>query len=237
MAKIISKGFVINLINYDVFDQIITILDEKGDKYSLISFGSRKIESKNGRHLVVGNFNENEYFPSRTKNKIGRLKKTSTILPIPWKIHDYLSFHLINEYLNLITFRDKKVFLFYKNIINILKSFKYKDITIIIYILIYIINTNNLMISKTNCSLCYSKNVNFIQLKTYLWFCGNCIYTHQEKNIFKNNEILDLLFKLINKSEINTKITIEIAIDLIFFLQKIILDLLGISFKCLNKVK
>lgn len=69
MSLTISNGYIIRLIDFQVFDQIVTILFEDGSKTSLISLGSKKINSKNARNLIIGNFNENEFFSARNKDR------------------------------------------------------------------------------------------------------------------------------------------------------------------------
>lgn len=79
MAAQIVKGYIVKRMDYQLNDEIITILAENGQLISCISLGSRKIISKNGRNLFLGNFCEFEIFIARTENKLSRLKKCNAI--------------------------------------------------------------------------------------------------------------------------------------------------------------
>jgi DNA repair protein RecO (recombination protein O) len=75
MAETILTGYLINKVNYDVFDEIITFLIPNGKKITCISKGSKKIESKNARNLFLGALIEFEIFQSRSEDKMSKLKK------------------------------------------------------------------------------------------------------------------------------------------------------------------
>ena len=62
MSESVIKGYLIAKQDYRDSDEVITFIDENGVKYSCLSLGSRKIESKNGRNLFLGNFCEFEIF-------------------------------------------------------------------------------------------------------------------------------------------------------------------------------
>lgn len=82
MSESIIKGYVVNRIDYQQNDEIITILDENGNRIPVISLGSRKITSKNGRNLFLGNYCEFEIFMARIANKVSRLKKCNAIVQV-----------------------------------------------------------------------------------------------------------------------------------------------------------
>ncbi|MBO6104250.1 recombination protein O N-terminal domain-containing protein [bacterium] len=75
MAAVILHGIIINVIDYDVYDQIITILLPSNLKVALISKGSRKILSKNGRLISILNQVEVSCFLASDIKKISKLKK------------------------------------------------------------------------------------------------------------------------------------------------------------------
>jgi DNA repair protein RecO (recombination protein O) len=79
MAETIIKGYLFKKINYGVFDEIISFISPNNHKYSCLSKGSKKIESKNGRNLFLGDFIEFEIFESRSEDKLNRLKKAITV--------------------------------------------------------------------------------------------------------------------------------------------------------------
>jgi DNA repair protein RecO (recombination protein O) len=79
MAETIYSGYVITKQPYQTFDEVVTFLKNDGQKISCLSRGSRKIESKNARHLFLGSYVEFEIFQSRHEDKLSRLKKVTTI--------------------------------------------------------------------------------------------------------------------------------------------------------------
>jgi recombinational DNA repair protein (RecF pathway) len=82
MAETIYQGYVINKQPYQVFDEIVVFLTDDGQRISCLSRGSRKITSKNARHLFIGSYVEFQIFQSRHQDKLSRLKKATTIKPI-----------------------------------------------------------------------------------------------------------------------------------------------------------
>lgn len=75
-------GIVIKQIDYDDYDQIVTILTET-DVITFIALGVRKMTSKNRVALQLGNVIEIEFFRARLKNKISKLKRASLIKQLP----------------------------------------------------------------------------------------------------------------------------------------------------------
>ena len=78
MAAVILHGIIINVIDYDVYDQIITILLPSNLKVVLMSKGSRKILSKNGRLISILNEVEASCFLANDLKKISKLKKVES---------------------------------------------------------------------------------------------------------------------------------------------------------------
>lgn len=95
MFEKIIKCYLVAKYNYDVFDEIVIFLTEDGKKLACYSSGSRKISSKNGMNLIIGNFLELEYFESRT-NKLNKLKKVNSIRNIDYSISNNELFKLLN---------------------------------------------------------------------------------------------------------------------------------------------
>lgn len=83
MALTISNCYIIKLTDYMLFDQVVSFLTENGQRHHVLALGVKKIMSKNGRNLQVGNYNQIEFFQAREQGKVGKLKKTVVINPIP----------------------------------------------------------------------------------------------------------------------------------------------------------
>ena len=73
MAEIITNGYLINKIDYQTFDEIITFINEHGNKFIALAKGTKKILSHNARNLQIGNYCEFKFFLARTENKISKL--------------------------------------------------------------------------------------------------------------------------------------------------------------------
>ncbi|WP_027124051.1 hypothetical protein [Mycoplasmoides pirum] len=238
MAEIITQGFIINILDYQVFDQIVVVLLNNGQKHSLLSLGSRKINSKNARHLLVGNYNDIEFFGSRINDKMGRLKKTITIQAVPWEIYDYKSFWLLNEYINSIDKTNKNLFNFYKETIEIIKKNKYKDLAIVIYILVFIVKNNGLLMNLCKCAICESKNIYGIETINYSWICKKDYLLNNNNNnfVFTNKKIVGILIKLFSNQKIDSNLSKYDVLTTIKILVDAIYKIVGISFKTLSSI-
>lgn len=234
MSLTISNGYIIHLIDFQVFDQIVTILFEDGSKTSLISLGSKKINSKNARNLIIGNFNENEFFLARNKDKIGRLKKTVAIKDIDWKAHDYLSFNVLNDYVYFCNDQEIRNFLLYKKILEFILEKNYSDSSILIVLLSHIIRINGLQINSLKCFNCnQSKNL-FISLYCSSWICSNCKNHLPDSEIIYDEIIVEAIKKLITQKVIINRFTKHQTIIIVRILYLIINKGMGIKFNCLK---
>jgi len=80
-------GIVIKQINYDDFDQIVTILTDT-ELITFIALGVRKMTSKNRVALQLGNVIEVELFRARLKNKVSKLKRANLVKQLPLQSSD-----------------------------------------------------------------------------------------------------------------------------------------------------
>lgn len=87
MATNSYAGLVIKTIDYDDFDQIITILTNE-DVFTFIAKGTRKIKSKNRVALQLGNIIEVEIFQARLRGKVSKLKKAVILKQPPLETAD-----------------------------------------------------------------------------------------------------------------------------------------------------
>ncbi len=77
MGEVITKGYLIHRADYDVFDEVITIINEHNLKFTCFAQGTKKINSKNARHLDYGNYLELDFFYS--PNNLSKFKKATII--------------------------------------------------------------------------------------------------------------------------------------------------------------
>ncbi|WP_027119948.1 DNA repair protein RecO [[Mycoplasma] testudinis] len=235
MALTITNGYVINLTDYLVFDQIVNFLTQSGNKIALLAKGTKKIASKNARNLTIGNFNEIEYFKARQKEKIGRLKKTVIIHQIPWEFHEYHSFNLINEYANKVLYSSKQVFALYESTINLLINKKTKDWLITATILVQLLKINGINFNYEKCQDC-RVNETYVIDKNMLWgYCQNC-YIHQPTSAYWINPVvLKMLNHLSNKQYPKPIYVINSEILFLQFLKFLVEKNLGITLNSLKR--
>ncbi len=174
MSASFINGYVINKIEYQDNDEIILILTESGKKISCISLGSRKVNSKNGRNLFVGNFCTFELFLAREKNKISKLKKCSTIRQIQWSIQISNWFNILCECIIKSSSEGKKLFYFFEFILKLYKTKKYSEKKLILILLHKFCLVEGLNLEVNKCVLCGNKIVKTISFKNMGMICNEC---------------------------------------------------------------
>lgn len=206
---IITKGYLLKREDYDLFDEIVTFINQYGLVFKCFSSGSRKINSKNGRHLNYGNWLEFEFFYSQ--NKLSRLKKVSTISYIDEKYKNKWSLEFINEIYCQIKIDNKKFFDFYQDVINMIIN-NFNDYYIIVLICIKIIKLLNLPIKIKDVNevnfILYGDNKKIVFSKL---MCDNIyeIFTTEKINMldqFNLNEIKLLILQFTKFINNNTNI-------------------------------
>ena len=126
-------GIVIKQVDYDDYDQIVTILTQS-TIISFIALGVRKMNSKNRIALQLGNIIEVEIFRARLKNKLSKLKRAHLIKQLPIKSSDTaLVWLTILKYISQIESSSPKFFQ------AILESYKYWGTKLNHYIKTYIL--------------------------------------------------------------------------------------------------
>ncbi|QJG66725.1 DNA repair protein RecO [Mycoplasma phocoenae] len=128
----ILQGIVINKIDYQDNDEVITILTLNGP-LSFIARGTRKIESKNRVALQLLNMVECEMFLARVKNKVSKLKKAVLI-----KQYNFLKadFDVTNILLKIANIIKHNSYDFVKNIFLIVDKFGWgNDYSLLAYLL------------------------------------------------------------------------------------------------------
>ncbi len=198
MSEQIIKGYIVKKNNYQLNDEIVTILDENGWLISFISLGSRKITSKNGRNLFLGNYCECEIFMSRTENKLSRLKKCHAIKQKDWRLSNIEPFNLLCECINKTNTNGKINFIFWTKLLDLILKNEYslKQLNLIIMQKFCILNGITLEVNK--CIVCGSRMLKTISFKKHGMVCNihydpkvEKAYTLEETKLFHylfNNE-------------------------------------------------
>ncbi len=190
MGEVITKGYLIHRADYDVFDEIITIINEHNLKFTCFAQGTKKINSKNARHLDYGNYLELDFFYS--PNNLSKFKKATIINEMNLENKKKLSLMLLNEYFYKNEFH--KDYQFYQNCI-VYMNMNVNDYLLIVYILVYFIKINGLTIDFKKCACCHTEcQPLFVDLDNGQSFCEE----HSMNIHFKISEtttnILEKLF-------------------------------------------
>ncbi len=214
MSHVITKGYLINRQEYNVFDEIITIINEHNLKFTIYCSGIKKINSKNARNLDYGNYTEFEFFYSA--NNLSKLKKALTINEMNVENKNKASLSLLNEYYFKNEF--KKEFKFYQNCI-LCMNMNLNDYLLMLYIMVHFLKINGLKIAFNSCNDCGVindwLNINF---DTCFSYCDNCFKPKYKisKNIYK------LLCDLFNNDDINLFVINDININEIKMVLKML---------------
>ena len=233
MSAQIIKGYIVKRINYQLNDEIITILNENGQLISFISLGSRKITSKNGRNLFLGNYCEFEIFIARIENKLSRLKKCYAITQVDWRLANIEPFNLLCECITKTNTIGKINFVFWSKILDLILKNEYslKQLNLIIMQKFCILNGINLEVNK--CIVCGSKILKTISFKKHGMVC-NIHYNPKTEKAYTLEETK--LFHYLFNSEYKKTNMFASSFDFAIKLLKEYIDTnLGIKFDTLFK--
>ncbi|ADC31370.1 DNA repair protein RecO [Mycoplasmoides gallisepticum] len=205
MSSITKKGYIIDYFDHNENDQIIKILFDDNTLTSLISVGSKKILSKNGRYITLGSLHDFEFFQARSIERLSKLKKIHKIDTKDATISESLPMVIMHYYLNKKSGGlENNFFNFYDDVISYVIKQRYSNETIIIYILLNIINLEGIAFQLLNCGICNSKQVITLSFKKMYGLCEKCAYEQHEflydKNFMRN--IFWLIYK--NDYEVST---------------------------------
>lgn len=220
MAETISKAYLIHRNDYEMFDEIIGIINEHGNIFSLLALGVKKILSKNSRNLFFGCLAEFEFFASRDiDNKIGKLKKV-TLLENNIDISSRVPLILVSKLIYDLRLKGKKIFLWLSETVDLIKQFDVSfDNLIIIKILLGTFKHLGVKICLDKCSCCNSKNIYSFSQKNFGFVCFN--HFDKQYDIKYEAEIIKILYFFNNKknfqdvkfSFLNLTVVIRLLVD------------------------
>lgn len=158
MAETITKGYLIYRKDYELFDEIISFINQHGNIFSTIALGVKKILSKNSRNLFYGCLTEFIFFASRDiDNKIGKLKKV-ILLENNINLSTRMPLFLFNYIIFKNKLKGKHIFEQIKKLILILKEYDESfDSSIALYILIKSTKYLGIKLNLDTCAFCDSK--------------------------------------------------------------------------------
>lgn len=173
MSETVFKALIINISDFNIYDQIITVLLPSNNKYSLIALGTKKILSKNARHISLLNEVEIEAFLSNDPKKISKLKKLISITSFPWEL---LTSKVFQNYLSYLNYSTEFKCDFYSLFNYLLELTKMKvDENIIFSVLLkFIFIDLGLSFNFKSCAICKSKYVSIVSIENSSLVCKNC---------------------------------------------------------------
>lgn len=238
MALITVRGYVVALRDFSTFDQVVTFLDEQGRILRVLARGVRKITSKNGRHLVVGNFNESEIFASRFLDQtLSKLKKTVALVPVPWAFHDYAAFALLNEYASLQTTNNRALFNYYQGLCDQLKTAQFRDVALLMTALVFITRTEGLLTARIKCSDCATTDDIAVDRNDGAWRCKACLVVANGDRYPMTKADVTVLRAIFNHERITKPVSQATVIALVRFFRWLFATHLGMHFNSLQKWK
>ena len=231
MSLVITKGYLIKVDEYNVFDNIITFINEHGHKFVAIALGTRKINSKNANALRLGNYNEFEFFHARFENKTSKLKRIVTINELKWPIYNK-SFFLLNELVNKLNYPNKLNYEFYNEMLPYTIQEINHDKQNILMLLMKFCKISGINIWVKNCVICNNSQVQTISFKNHGLICNMCF--DKKQNTEYNLSLSKLITYLFNE-EYNQLETFNNEFDFaIKLLKKYINSNLGIKIETLD---
>lgn len=222
MAEIITKAYLINRKDYELFDEIITFINEYGNIFTVLALGVKKILSKNSRNLFYGCLSEFEFFSSRDiDNKIGKLKKV-LILENNIDISNRFPLILLNKAIYVCKLKGTNVFEYLSYIVLLLKNVEEKfDNKIVLKILAKLTSFLGIKPILNRCSCCSSKDIYTFSFVNNGFVCKNHFDIKNDTKY--DNEIIKIIYlsfygnKFIDKefNEFYIKVVSRIYIDYI----------------------
>ena len=223
MAAVILHGIIINVIDYDVYDQIITILLPSNLKVALISKGSRKILSKNGRLISILNQVELSCFLASDIKKISKLKKIENCISFDWNYLSNQAWQIYLDYLAKTPEVKQDFYQFYFILDDMVKN-KLAENLCICYVYRLIFEDLGLYFNFTKCIVCGKSMIHILstelcsvvckwcnpyhEVSYPQWFLLNFYYfmkhqdykikfNHEDEAIFFYNSVKEILRKLL----------------------------------------
>lgn len=195
MSLTITNGFLIDRFDHDTFDEIITFINDYGNKFVCLAKGIKKISSKNARNLQIGNYCEFTFFLARDLNKISRLVKANAIKQIKWPIYR-TSFFLLNELANKLVYPSIKNFNFYENSLSMTTDPSFNDQKAQLIVLQKFCKLSGISLLVDRCVLCGSHKIKTMNFSLKGLICQNC-FKKNDKEIYplNFNKLVHFLFK------------------------------------------
>lgn len=183
MAETIVNGYIVNRVDYDVFDEIITFIADTGNVFTVLARGVKKILSKNAKALFYGSLVQIEFFPSRKVEGIGKLKKIHLLEKNSFELNNKKSLFILNSLVFISKLNGDNFFTFFRKTIDLIKS-ENDDNSLILFILISASKFLGLRINLESCSFCKSRKIKDFSFVDFGFVCSQ--HSYSGLNVNKN---------------------------------------------------
>lgn len=237
MAEIITKGYLVARQDYDLFDEILTFINEHGNKFVMFAYGTRRISSKNARNLFFGNYLEFQFFHARSENKMSKLKKVVSLDQIDYKYENTYSLIILSHLISGVIEFSYDYYLFYQMILSYI-LLDINDHYVACFLIIKFLFLNGINFNLNCCGICYSKiQLRTLDLNQQHLVCNECFLSSSDL-IEYNIKCLKLWCKLAKASSINSKdeFDAKTAKALLKILGHVLYEKLGIYLLCLKHI-
>lgn len=174
MAEIITRGYLVARQDYDIFDEILTFINEYGNRFIMFAPGTKRITSKNARALFFGNFLEIQFFYARNDTKLSKLKKVISLDQINYKYENTYSMLILSELMTKVVSFNVEFYQFYQLILEYI-ILEYNDYYISCFLLVKFLIMNGVNFNFQACVHCNSsKNIKTFSLADHGLICVNC---------------------------------------------------------------
>lgn len=174
MAELILNGYLINRLDYQTFDEVLTFLGEDNKKYVCLSLGSRKIESKNSRNLFYGCKTEFQLLESRTEGKMSKFKKSVLLEEPVFEYEADRRLIVLNDVISNINNLSFNTYEFYTNKLRIIKDNSLDTDSFILIILKEFCDAIGITLDVNRCTRCGSHILKTVSFKHLGMLCNIC---------------------------------------------------------------
>ncbi len=173
MSETITKGYLIAKNDFQTFDEIITFINEYGNKFVCLAKGTKKIESHNARNMDLGNFCEFQFFLARGEDKVSKLMKINAIDKVEWP-NFRQSLIALNSLTNQLIYPNKKNYEFYKKMRAYALDDTINDAKAELIILRNYCKLTGIDLHVTDCVVCHNHHIKTFSFEKHGLLCGQC---------------------------------------------------------------
>ena len=173
MSEIITKGYLIARNDYQMFDEIITFINEFGNKFVCLAQGTKKIESHNARHMQLGNYCEFQFFLARNEDKVSKLMKINALEKVEWP-NFRQSLITLNSLTEQLVYPNVNNYKFYVKMRPYAIDKTFNDAKAELIVLRNYCKLTGIDLHVNDCVICHNHHIKTISFQKHGLLCGQC---------------------------------------------------------------